>query len=1050
MSKALKIIGTVAAVVALVATGVGIAGGGALFAGAGASTAAVAAATATITTVATVASVVSAAAMIGAVALQKPPPARGSVTQIIVSVDPPRPFVMGEGYVGGVIRHDVGYGATVNKVPNPYLWQVHVYSGVGPVQSITPQVDFGSVPSYYSTYLYTTTQLGLCPQSAALTPQWSGAPGWSTSSKLSGCAAIGWSARFDKDGKRFANGLPVFGAYGQWAKAYDPRKDSTRAGGSGSHRVTDPTTWEYTARPALLAGSYAYGYYQNGKLIMGMGLPDAAINWDYVADWANVCDDNSWTLFGRVFEPGGPEARWANLTDICIAGGGTPVFAGGQLSFHYSAPRVALGTITADDLADGTQRVTGQKSYAQRINTVIPRFIDSASNWEQVPAAPVVASTLVTEDGETRSEEYPYNLVKNKNQAAQLAMYRIYNAREITVPEVPLLPNYVGIRPGECWTFDLPDLGLDNQDCIVWSRSIDPGSFGVTLSLETETAAKHAFALGQTGTAPDTPTLARTGEQLDDITDAVMLRTDDIADAALTANWPDVTGTGRPTDYADVTAANTAAGITGQGDLATSNRATLAFGANAFVNSDMTATAAGWEFIGGTNGSGLTYGGGRNGVTGYFGKRNVAHAVYSSGSAIPNTVYMFGPGTKGFWAGAPADVKRYGLPVRSGDRVALAGKFALHGANTLYLRVRFWSETGSLLAEADSSWVIGDARYGGPTAGAGDPANFAERSTYQAAPSGSAYATWGCWTVSSGIDTTVYIFVTEPLLALTPATQTAAVIYSPGPAERAADATSENTAAAITGQAATATNSNYTAITGTKPPADADKTSLNTAASIAGQAATATNSDYTAVTGTKPPSDADKTSINTAAGIAGQAATATNSDYTAVTGTKPPADADKTSANTSANTSNVGTVPASAVQSTINTGGGVANNQVPTAAIVNNAVTVPVYAFTLAGVVISATTTIQTVSITTNGEPVKIDFSYMLSATTSSSIRLTRNGSDIIPTRTLGSNSGQILVSFSLGDSPGAGTHTYDLIVQASGTVPQAFLRSLFVMGIKK
>lgn len=935
MSKALKIIGTVAAVVALVATGVGIAGGGALFAGAGASTAAVAAATATITTVATVASVVSAAAMIGAVALAKPPPARGSVSQIIVSVDPPRPFVMGEGYVGGVIRHDVGYGATVNKVPNPYLWQVHVYSGVGPVQSITPQVDFGSVPSYYSTYLYTTTQLGLCPQSAALTPQWSGAPGWSTSSKLSGCAAIGWSARFDKDGKRFANGLPVFGAYGQWAKAYDPRKDSTRAGGSGSHRVTDPTTWEYTARPALLAGSYAYGYYQNGKLIMGMGLPDAAINWDYVADWANVCDDNSWTLFGRVFEPGGPEARWANLTDICIAGGGTPVFAGGQLSFHYSAPRVALGTITADDLADGTQRVTGQKSYAQRINTVIPRFIDSASNWEQVPAAPVVASTLVAEDGETRSEEYPYNLVKNKNQAAQLAMYRIYNAREITVPEVPLLPNYVGIRPGECWTFDLPDLGLDNQDCIVWSRSIDPGSFGVTLSLETETAAKHAFALGQTGTAPDTPTLARTGEQLDDITDAVMLRTDDIADAALTANWPDVTGTGRPTDYADVTAANTAAAIAGQGDLATSNRATLPFGANLAVNSE-------FLLVDPTYAGGLYPFGWNAGWTGN--STNLGSVTFNDRRVqLQDVTYAFARDVTGAPNGTAMDcitgypfslsLARFAVPVLPGERIVASALIGHQNCTGAYIVIGFSDENHAYVDEYAGSVNaanIGAGAYNTLTRSALALTGHQVTVPADGGGSGTGKRRWAVIWVRfniSGSPTNPRLLVAAPLIAKVPANQTAIPAYSPGPADRQAS---------------------YGATTGT--------------------------SLVSPTYGTLSDSGV-YTPIGTSAAITGQAATATNSDYTAVTGTKPPADADKTSANTSANTTNVGTVPSTAVQSTINTGGGVANNQVATAAIVANAVNDGANASlaTLQTRATAGTVDGLSVAYTSTGGPIRVD-----------------------------------------------------------------------------
>jgi len=88
-------------------------------------------------------------------------------------------------------------------------------------------------------------------------------------------------------------------------------------------------------------------------------------------------------------------------------------------------------------------------------------------------------------------------------------------------------------------------------------------------------------------------------------------------------------------------------------------------------------------------------------------------------------------------------------------------------------------------------------------------------------------------------------------------------------------------------------------------------TSLGTAANIAGQAATATSSDFSAVTGsTKPENNATVgatagtnlrrsnatvlgdndiiTSLGTAANIANQAATATSSDFSAVTGTTKP------------------------------------------------------------------------------------------------------------------------------------------------------------------
>jgi hypothetical protein len=50
---------------------------------------------------------------------------------------------------------------------------------------------------------------------------------------------------------------------------------------------------------------------------------------------------------------------------------------------------------------------------------------------------------------------------------------------------------------------------------VITDRSVDPATCTVDLTLETETTSKHAFALGQTGTAPPTPTIV-TGEEMDD------------------------------------------------------------------------------------------------------------------------------------------------------------------------------------------------------------------------------------------------------------------------------------------------------------------------------------------------------------------------------------------------------------------------------------------------------------------------------------------------------------------------------------------------------
>ena len=170
-----KVVAVVAGAVALVATGVGA------FAAAGSKLAAVAA------KVASIAGLVAGVASVGAALTYKPPPARGSIAQVIVAPDPPAPYVMGEGLVGGVLRHDVAYGPTLNKVPNPYRWLGLVLSAAGPVQAVTPYVDQGPIGGYYSGFLYTDSRLGNCPDTA-LTPFFAGAPGWSASSIALRCA----------------------------------------------------------------------------------------------------------------------------------------------------------------------------------------------------------------------------------------------------------------------------------------------------------------------------------------------------------------------------------------------------------------------------------------------------------------------------------------------------------------------------------------------------------------------------------------------------------------------------------------------------------------------------------------------------------------------------------------------------------------------------------------------------------------------------------------------------------------------------------------------
>lgn len=452
----------------------------------------------------------------------KPPPVGGSVSQAIIDPNAAQPYVMGEGYVTGVERYRRSYGGNVDDVINPYLGLVHVFSGGGPVHSFQPYADQVQLTagSWYDGWLTTTTQLGACPEASALLPTtFTGAPDLTGASKLSGQAAVFWAMKYDKEGKRFSAGVPQLGAYGKWVKVYDPRKDSTRPGGSGSHRIGVESTYEWSENPALHAATYAYGRWQNGKRVIGIGLPDSAIDWPVVMAWANTCDANGWKLFGRIFEPGD---RNQNMADICAAGGGFPIKAGGMLSFHYWAPRVSLDTITEADLGEDEASVVATAPWRDRINTIIPKYRgQSDQNWEMVDGAAVSVSSYVTEDGEVKQLSWPWNLVKDVNQASQLSRYKIEDLREIQPIVLTCGPRLRAYRPGECLYLNIPRLGLATKAVII-KRRRDPARGTVTFTFMGETDGKHAFALGQTGTPPPTPGLAQTGQDRDTLVDSVL------------------------------------------------------------------------------------------------------------------------------------------------------------------------------------------------------------------------------------------------------------------------------------------------------------------------------------------------------------------------------------------------------------------------------------------------------------------------------------------------------------------------------------------------
>lgn len=503
MSKALRVVAVVAAVVAVAAT-LGAAAGIAAIGGVA------------LTTVASVASAVSAIASVGATALQRKPGLKGSVSQVMIGATMPVPYAMGRTYTGGMQVYDNSGGDN-----NKYRHQVMAVSAAGPIESLDYlMADYATVTAsgenalgWFADFMTIQERTGLRPETAH-TSSLSAMPNWGSNHKMSGYASYRVTMKFDKDGKRFASGVPQLGYVFKGVKVYDPRLDDTYPGGVGAHRYDDEATWTWSENPALHALAYARGRFVTEIKIIGAGIPQDAIDFASFVELANLCDANGWVVGGLIYEA--PDlSKWDNLKRILQAGGAQPIWAGGMLRLRISAPRPSLFDITADDLADGSVEVQAMKGYRDRRNSIVPKYRAEDHKWEYVQGDAVTASTYLAEDGELKTEEVQFDLVQDKDQAAQLAAYEMVNAREFGPITMTVKPRLLAYKMGEAGTVHIPEAGLFNQLAVITGRTVNPSNGTVTLTLESETTSKHAYALGQTGTAPPTPVI-RSSQEMDE------------------------------------------------------------------------------------------------------------------------------------------------------------------------------------------------------------------------------------------------------------------------------------------------------------------------------------------------------------------------------------------------------------------------------------------------------------------------------------------------------------------------------------------------------
>jgi hypothetical protein len=195
---------------------------------------------------------------------------------------------------------------------------------------------------------------------------------WGSNTRLTGCTTIKVRVK-RSDNSKTSQSPFASGVNGRWAiigtgmPVYDPALDSTVAGGSGSQRANDNTTWAYTAtvargnNPALQLLAYLLGWRIGGVVSVGCGMPADTIDLASFATAAALCDESVALAGGgtqRRFEAGRAFSDGDDplgvITVLLQSMNGELVDDGGRLALRIAVNDLtAAVTLTDDDFVGG-------------------------------------------------------------------------------------------------------------------------------------------------------------------------------------------------------------------------------------------------------------------------------------------------------------------------------------------------------------------------------------------------------------------------------------------------------------------------------------------------------------------------------------------------------------------------------------------------------------------------------------------------------------------------------------------------------------------------
>lgn len=444
------------------------------------------------------------------------------LSRLNVSLDPitPRKSVFGTTAMNLDLRYHESSGTDQEFIDYIIAVAAHKVASIDEIWFEEKQAwtATGGVTATYTGYLTVTTRTeGTAGNTIAI----NGGAKWGSSRRLTGCAYLHIRIKRTGNTKKaespLVNGLPSrVTIIGNGALLYDPRKDSTVAGGSGSHRSNDQTTWGvYTDaddcdNPALQLLWWLLGWKINGKLSVGCGVPANRLDMASFITAANICDESVILATGgtqKRYRTSGTasdaDSRMDIINTFLMSMNGTLRDNSGKLTL--TVMKNDLGEYVLDlDESDMLGEFDWQQTrgLTENYNVARGRYVDpSYTSLYQMVDYPEVGFT--SSDGIERATTIDLAYVEDGRRAQRIAKQILQRNQYRGMFSATFNAKALGCQVGDVVRLSIEALGWSNKPFRVISQEIRFDG-QVPLALVEENGAIYAW--DREDSAPVTPT----------------------------------------------------------------------------------------------------------------------------------------------------------------------------------------------------------------------------------------------------------------------------------------------------------------------------------------------------------------------------------------------------------------------------------------------------------------------------------------------------------------------------------------------------------------